>query len=125
SDYAAAWSLTEVKLPSGGSIHIDYEADDYAFVQDKEAMSMFLLAGVGNSKAYAGGTQLYQNKQSPYLYFYFNRRTDTELPGVSFRDNYLKGQSLLYYNFYTKLVNNSFESVKGYAEVEEVGVCSN
>lgn len=37
---ASAWSLTEIRLPSGGSIKIDYETDDYAYVQNKTAMQM-------------------------------------------------------------------------------------
>ncbi len=37
---AAAWSLQKIDLPSGGSILIDYEADDYAYVQHKPAMQM-------------------------------------------------------------------------------------
>lgn len=38
--YAAAWSLSEIQLPSGGTIKVDYEADDYAYVQHKQAMQM-------------------------------------------------------------------------------------
>jgi hypothetical protein len=37
---AAAWSLKEVRLPSGGKIIIDYETDDYAYVQYRQAMQM-------------------------------------------------------------------------------------
>ncbi|MBL7898047.1 MAG: hypothetical protein JNJ99_05905, partial [Crocinitomicaceae bacterium] len=34
-------------LPSGGKIQVDYEADDYQFVQDKKAMQMFQIVGAG------------------------------------------------------------------------------
>jgi len=37
---AAAWSLVQIGLPSGGQIVIDYESDDYAYVQDQQAMQM-------------------------------------------------------------------------------------
>ncbi|HTJ48129.1 MAG TPA: hypothetical protein VL443_01650 [Cyclobacteriaceae bacterium] len=40
NDNAASWSLKEVKLPSGGKIVIDYESDDYAYVQNQQAMQM-------------------------------------------------------------------------------------
>lgn len=43
--YAYAWNLTSVKLPSGGIIKVTYEADDYAFVQDKKAMEMAQVIG--------------------------------------------------------------------------------
>lgn len=43
--YAASWHMTSVKLPSGGVINIDYEADDYAYVQDRRAMQMMKIVG--------------------------------------------------------------------------------
>ncbi|MEO8589948.1 MAG: hypothetical protein ABI432_11295 [Flavobacteriales bacterium] len=43
---ASAWNLTTVKLPSGGVINVTYEADDYAYVQNKRAHRMFKLAGI-------------------------------------------------------------------------------
>ncbi|WP_315819559.1 hypothetical protein [Paraflavitalea speifideaquila] len=36
---AAPWTLSEIKLPSGGKIKVTYESDDYAYVQDKEPCS--------------------------------------------------------------------------------------
>ncbi|MBL4708928.1 MAG: hypothetical protein JKY48_10875 [Flavobacteriales bacterium] len=42
---AAAWNLTAITLPSGGIIKVEYEADDYAYVQDKKAMQMFKVEG--------------------------------------------------------------------------------
>lgn len=44
---ASAWHLRSVKLPSGGTIHVDYESDDYAYVQHKKATQMFRVAGAG------------------------------------------------------------------------------
>lgn len=46
SEYASAWSLNKIHLPSGATIAVDYEADDYAFVQDKTAMQMIPIAGL-------------------------------------------------------------------------------
>lgn len=121
--YAAAWALEKITLPSGGNINISYESDDYAYVQDKVAMEMFLLQGVGSSSAFSGGNQLYSDKDNPNRYFYFNRRPAEEKPGMSLKDVYLKGQDILYYNFNTLLVDNAYEPIKGYADVEEVGDC--
>lgn len=123
NNYAGAWSLETITLPSGGNIQVNYEADDYAYVQDRPAMEMFLLKGIGNSTNFSGGNQLYFNKDNPCRYFYFDRRTADEKPGISFRDNYLKGQDIIYYNMNTLLVDNKYEPIKGYAEVEEVGIC--
>ena len=34
-------------MPSGGTIQVDYESDDYQYVQDKRAMEMFKVVGAG------------------------------------------------------------------------------
>lgn len=122
-NYASAWVLETITLPSGGNINIKYESDDYAYVQDKAAMEMFMLKGMGSSINYSTGSQLYLDKNTPCRYFYFDRRLSSEKAGLSFQDNYLKGQKILYYNFDTRLVDNKYEPIKGYAEVEEVGAC--
>lgn len=41
---AAAWSLKEILLPSGGKIIVDYETDDYGYVQHLPAMQMMQIA---------------------------------------------------------------------------------
>ncbi|MCW3071740.1 MAG: hypothetical protein JWO44_1630 [Bacteroidetes bacterium] len=45
---ASAWCLKGITLPSGGKIEVAYESDDYAFVQDKQAMQMAKIAGTGH-----------------------------------------------------------------------------
>ena len=124
--YASAWSLTAINLPSGGVIQANYESDDYAFVQDKVADEMFSVAGIGNGTNYNSGAELYADKNSPYLYFYFKRKTAMEKPSLSFRDNYLRGEDLLYYNFRVKLLNDKdkYEAIKGYAQIVDVGPCN-
>lgn len=46
--YSSAWQLQSIGLPSGGKIELQYESDDYKYVQDKEVMQMFKIVGVGN-----------------------------------------------------------------------------
>ncbi len=125
NDYAQAWSLTNIGLPSGGGIKVDYESDDYAYVQDKEAMEMFKLVGLGHASNYDDGTELYHSSSQPNLYLYFNRRINAENPNLSFRDNYLKGAGLLYYNVPVELRNGKYEPIKGYAQVDSIGICPN
>ena len=36
----AAWQLKVIKLPSGGQIHVQYEQNDYAYVQNRRATVM-------------------------------------------------------------------------------------
>lgn len=37
---ASLWHLNQITLPTGGVIKVNYESDDYAYVQDKKAMYM-------------------------------------------------------------------------------------
>lgn len=127
NNYATAWALSTITLPSGGKIHVQYESDDYAYVQDKSAMEMFYLTGIGDTTLFRAGSQLYIDKHTPQLYLYFKRRKIDELPGMTFKDIYLKDQNLLYYNFDVEIrkKQNGFEPIKGYAEVLDIGVCPN
>lgn len=52
-DYAAAWSLSEITLPSGGKITVEYEADDYSYVQNKKAMTMYKIQGFGSNSNFS------------------------------------------------------------------------
>jgi hypothetical protein len=49
--YASAWNLTQVELPSGGKINVQYEADDYAYVQDRQAMQMVKVIGAAHQSS--------------------------------------------------------------------------
>lgn len=123
-DNVAACALNTITLPSGGTISVQYQSDDYAYVQDKPAMEMFMLAGIGNSKAFSAADELYTDEKTPNLYFYFKRRKNDERPGMSFKDIYLKGQDLLFYNMETRLVDNRYEPIKGFAQVTDIGICT-
>ncbi len=122
---AAAWSLYKVHLPSGGVIQVNYEADDYAYVQERKAMEMFMIQGIGNTITYRGGHEFYHDKFAPNLYIYFLRRKNDEIPSLSLKDNYLKSSKSLYFNCNMRMANGSYEQIKGYAEVDDVGYCNN
>lgn len=51
---AAAWCLSRIITPANGAIDIQYESDDYAFVQDKPAMQMVKVLGFGRNVDVAG-----------------------------------------------------------------------
>ncbi|TRX33706.1 hypothetical protein FNW52_14860 [Flavobacterium sp. ZT3R18] len=48
NEYTSAWLLKSIHLPSGGQMELNYESDDYAKVQNKDAMQMFKVVGSGN-----------------------------------------------------------------------------
>lgn len=39
-NFSSSWNLSQIELPSGGEILVDYEGDDYGFVQHMPAMQM-------------------------------------------------------------------------------------
>ncbi len=131
-EYANAWNLTKIQLPSGGIINIDYESDDYAYVQDKRAMEMYKTEGVGPTKEFTANNSLYRDVEDPYLYIYFKRKvSDEHLPTIG--ESYLDGKSIVQYNFNVEISPGEKascpstplkESVKGYAKVVSSGTCS-
>jgi hypothetical protein len=73
--YAAQWLLDEIKLPTGGVINVHYESDDYAYVQNKRAMSMVTMnspAGIPKLlglHASPGGPMVTKLKEAQYIRF--------------------------------------------------------
>lgn len=47
-NWMSAWELSAIDLPSGGRIEVDYEADDYAYVQSEKATQMFNILKVND-----------------------------------------------------------------------------
>lgn len=117
--YASAWSLREIYLPSGGKIMMDYESDDYAYVQNKRAMQMFKIIGVeDNSGNFSGGGEKSLSDLSN-----FNRKIFFALqPGYTNANDYFNGVSLLYFRFLMKIDNGKHEYVSGYAEIDSRGI---
>ncbi|MBN2786874.1 MAG: hypothetical protein JXQ69_00995 [Paludibacteraceae bacterium] len=126
--YATAWNLTSIKLPSGGLIKVDYEADDYAYVQNKRAMRMFKVA---NPK----GNNFLYSKNSIYTRIYFELEeqypNDSDLYKDQFKKDYLtdeNGKSLIgsdkemYFRFNVNMYNididkGAYEYVSGYSPI--------
>jgi hypothetical protein len=65
--YAAAWNLKKILLPSGGQIEVNYESNDYAYVQDRRACNMFNIAGFGFSTDYNGSNEMFAAGSGPLL----------------------------------------------------------
>ncbi|MCR9155520.1 MAG: hypothetical protein NXI09_15555 [Bacteroidetes bacterium] len=72
--YTAAWSLSEIQTPSGGIIQVDYESDDYRFVQNKRAKVMVPVVGAGEEPGDypSNATNFLYDGNSPAPYFYIN-----------------------------------------------------
>ncbi|MCO6147927.1 hypothetical protein [Flavobacterium sp. NRK1] len=94
--YSGAWLLKSIKLPSGGNIDLTFESDDYRYVQNKEAMQMFKITGVGKETdatptTLAGVTnnQLFTST-SVSDRIYIKIPETTVLNATQFKDKYIK-----------------------------------
>ena len=123
--YAAAWNLTAMNLPSGGRIQVSYEADDYGYIQHKRAMQMHQIIGVGdniNAINYGGDNDI-ENPQAvavsessnknKYLFFKLQDQTTP----IS---EYFQGVDNVYFRClmeYNRNGNKLYDYVSGYAEL--------
>ncbi len=142
NDFAGAWSLNTINLPSGGKIELELESDDYRYVQNKKALQMFKVVGVG-AVALSSNTSplnqsnndlLYKNGKTNHLYI----KLDDVLPGTTeeerrnyFRENYLGDlvDSPIYFRFLLNMtkpggssngINDSdFDFVTGYLHLDK------
>ena len=116
---ASAWTLSQIDLPSGGKINLQYESDDYAYVQDRRAMQMFLVTGIGLSAGASPTTQTdlsTSNTVSDYLFFKLQTPVPNTTPNSQFYDDYLAGINDMYFKFLVTINNSGRDYIPGYAE---------
>ena len=126
--YANAWSMTEVFLPSGGKIKVEYEADDYAYVQDRQAMQMLKIAGFGkysekNIEGPITYSKLVQDgigkNHYDLLFFNLARPILGSNPDDTIKQKYLNGLKNIQFTVYADINGKGAkEFVKGYAEID-------
>lgn len=144
----AQWTLKEVQLPTGGNLKIEYEFDDYAYVENKQATRMFDICGLGNSAGPVSLTgangrfnsdafqDLENSANDSYDRIYFKLekpmsvlRSELHIPtGMTdeavFKQLYLDNLpgGYVYFSILSKLTNKGDHSdedyVKGYAKVD-------
>lgn len=130
---AAAWTLHAIDLPSGGRIEVEFEADDYKFVQDKKAMQMFKIKGVTQSTNPNSNynDELYDGlmiEDAKYVVVGVNPKVKPSLDLISnpllrkefIIKKYTDGlnDKPIYFNFLVNMTDNSFEYVSGYFEMD-------
>ncbi|UPT68659.1 MAG: hypothetical protein M0D57_08570 [Sphingobacteriales bacterium JAD_PAG50586_3] len=122
---AGVWSLHSIKLPSGGVINVTYDKDDYAYVQDKPAMSMMPIKGLSKTDSYTHTPNIYSTS---LLGVTHNNRIHLTLPQScttsEFKSKYLKGVDWLYYNFLVNINDDADkkEYIGGYARIVNAGI---
>lgn len=139
NQYAGAWLISKIELPSGGEVKVDYESDDYAYVQNRKAAYMQPLSGLSakidcadpsdpdcdysSSKNYQDGLVKTLNQ---YLHFNLPQPVNTreEFANLYLKDPYNPSMmQKLYFRTRMRLHKNSLdEFVPGYADIEDYGI---
>ncbi|WP_316800441.1 hypothetical protein [Pedobacter frigidisoli] len=122
-DAAALWNLSSIILPSGGEIKVDYEADDYAYVQNRQAMVMapFSMAGSADGSLNDEATGININLPS-------GRESGSQGTDLQwFKENYLNGSSYIYTKTFVKVGTEAddYDLVPVYCKIQNVSINGN
>ncbi len=125
----SAWHLKVVKLPSGGEIHVQYEQNDYGYVQDRKAMIMAQLDPASSDDSFSkyalssfGGTS-----GNNYYLDFSSSISDSEINRLadSISDQFVRKGEKMYFKFLYNLKGQGFsgssnsEYICGYAKVNK------
>ncbi len=117
--FIRSYNLESINLPSGGTIKVDLESDDYAYVQNKRAGEMYFVSGVGSDKT---GTISFRANR---LYNDANDQCNILFIDVPNTDNYyekyIKDLENIYYRFYMDLGGGLPDYVPGYCAIDRTG----
>jgi hypothetical protein len=123
---AAAWTLSEVTLPSGAKIKVDYESDDYAYVQNRRAAQMFRIAGFGKSPGSTPQNSLYAKELATEKFIdNFYIFVDVPVPVATKADvkaKYLDGVHQLFMKLWVKMPTDQYGS--GYEPIPTYAIIS-
>lgn len=121
NENTSAWVLKTVTLPSGGTLRIHTESDDYKYVQNKKAMQMFKVVGAGTSSNPTTNKSLYEGSTpNKYIYVKVND-ADSGLNADQFSNKYLSENidKPIYFKFLLNMNANNSDFVTGYFEIDK------
>lgn len=128
--FAGAWGLKKILLPSGGQMEVQYEADDYAYVQDRRACNMFNIYGLGTTTSYVTDNGLYNNGgATDNMYVYIKlpsplQNTDPIKRKTEIYSKYLETLNQLAFKLQIKMPKG-IEPLTVYASYVDYDVCAN
>jgi hypothetical protein len=128
--YVSAWNLKRIHLPSGGKIEVDYESDDYAYVQHKRANDMFKIVGVlvdpifGSEVVDLSGDAKTSTITEFNSEIYFElAKSITNPTALNLNINeYRPEGNLMYFRALMKFNGNNYDFVPGYAEIDNIQI---
>jgi len=124
AEYSNAWQLTDIKLPSGGIMKISYEADDYAYVQNRRAMQLFTIAGFGSTSSSTPEQKMYMSNpdRTEYEYVFIDVSKSVTDKADIYR-KYLQGVEKLYFKLAVQMPEDvwgkGFDMVPTYVNIDQ------
>ncbi len=126
---ARAWSLTEIQTPAGSKINITYEADDYAYVQDKEAGQMFGISGMALNSAGAGVGSTLHGRDFMVVDLSASKADGVPVNAPNalslLKEKYFKSLEKVYIKACVELRPGKYEFVPLYAGIESINISNN
>ena len=128
---AGAWSLNSITLPTGAITNIEYEADDYAYVQNKRAGQMMEVVGFANSAnaTYPFSPKIYNNSPISFNKYIVVEVEDDpnntyddvgSMSNAELKKRYFENVGDIYFNVKMNLIDgeDDKERIKGYFEID-------
>lgn len=117
-----AWALDSIALPSGGRMKVQYESDDYAFVQNRRAAQMSAIAGFSGAEPHQLSdlsNRLYGSSDHLYVAIHVPEAVTSK---AEVYRKYLDGMETFYFRLHVKMPSdkwgNGHEFVSGYARID-------
>jgi hypothetical protein len=141
--FIQAWKLKKIITPSHGSIQVEYEADRFAYTQDKSVMKLIKVLGMTsiqdfNQNGFSNASQTLYNaadKEKPFDILFFE--LDEPITGTPIERNtklydlYFKDKATnirlkeVFFQFRIKVnpdVPDSYENILGFADIYSANV---
>jgi hypothetical protein len=127
NQYVQAWTLTGIRLPSGGLINVKYESDDYAYVQDKPANQMFKIVGISPDDNSFNPIDIYDTTQINYnsrMWIKLDEADAGNIGKTAFFNKYISGLEYIYFRFLMRIKEgtgkSAYDYVSGYVSTSEI-----
>lgn len=128
---AGMWQLSEIQMPTGGKISVDYEADDYAYVQNRRSM---VMSKITDMKDGSGNTTTSLRDAKQFLIDLGTAPDDVPATNAAdvlawFKTKYLDGSDYMYTKLFVNVTDDpnsttdsKFDFVPVYAAVGAVTI---
>ncbi|HLG39599.1 MAG TPA: DNRLRE domain-containing protein, partial [Chitinophagaceae bacterium] len=124
---AGAWCVSDINLPSGAKMKVEYESDDYAFVQNKRALEMFQVVGFGENSGSTPVTNLYASIAQDHRFVFVDVPVAVDTK-QDIATKYLQNAGKLYFKLHVQMPHDGYgsgyEYIPVYASIKDYGKVS-